>query len=121
MGRTPSSGVRQRLAGLMLQRLLEVIHLQLQRLNPLLKLSLAAMPGFTQLLAATLHHLGVGESPGLHWFRHPTSIAPPWPGWPLQAQPATSQLCVDSAQMKSGGTNHRLTAGLGIGGVMLER
>ena len=65
MGRTPSSGVRQRLAGLMLQRLLEVIHLQLQRLNPLLKLSLAAMPGFTQLLAATVHHLGVGESPGL--------------------------------------------------------
>ena len=39
------------LAGLVRQRLLERLHLPLQRLNPLLERTLAALPSFIQLLA----------------------------------------------------------------------
>ena len=48
------------------QGLLQLIDVLLQGIDPLLQFLLAGVLSLIHLLAAAVHHFGVGQSPGLH-------------------------------------------------------
>ena len=52
------------------QGLLQPIDITLQVFDPLLQLLLAGVLGLIQLLAAAIHHFGVGQCPGLDRLSH---------------------------------------------------